>query len=147
MHFFFVLPYLLRYLFITVNNLFSKSQVVLGTGGIRIIKNSRDTVAGSLAQFHISLNYGVEHQFLEVAFLLHRRFGLPGAGVNRTSSAGTFDFQCRIQFRLDNLDCVQQFADPSRAKYSACTGIITESAAVRALIVISPNEGEQSIRI
>ena len=34
---------------------------------------------------------------------------------------------------------------PSRAKYSHCTGIITESAAVNALTVISPSEGEQSI--
>ena len=36
---------------------------------------------------------------------------------------------------------------PSSAKYSACTGMITESAAVSALIVINPNDGEQSIRI
>ena len=36
---------------------------------------------------------------------------------------------------------------PSNAKYSHCTGIITESAAVKALTVISPKEGEQSIRI
>ena len=34
---------------------------------------------------------------------------------------------------------------PSNAKYSHCTGIITESAAVKALIVIKPNDGEQSI--
>ena len=36
---------------------------------------------------------------------------------------------------------------PSKAKYSHCTGMITESAAVSAFIVMSPNEGEQSIRI
>ena len=50
-----------------------------------------------------------------------------------------FAFIMRIVF--NNLEI------PSNAKYSACTGIITESAAVNALTVISPNEGEQSIRI
>ena len=34
---------------------------------------------------------------------------------------------------------------PSSANYSAWTGIITESAAVRALTVISPSDGEQSM--
>ena len=33
---------------------------------------------------------------------------------------------------------------PSSAKYSACTGMITESAAVRAFTVMSPSEGEQA---
>ena len=36
---------------------------------------------------------------------------------------------------------------PSRAKYSHCTGMMTESAAVSALTVMSPSEGEQSIRM
>ena len=36
---------------------------------------------------------------------------------------------------------------PSKAKYSHCTGIITESAAVSALTVMSPNDGEQSMRM
>ena len=36
---------------------------------------------------------------------------------------------------------------PSSAKYSACTGIITESAAVSEFTVISPKDGEQSISI
>ena len=36
---------------------------------------------------------------------------------------------------------------PSSAKYSHCTGMITESAAVRQLTVMSPNDGEQSMRI
>ena len=36
---------------------------------------------------------------------------------------------------------------PSSAKYSHCTGIITESAAVKALMVIKPKDGEQSIKM
>src|SRR3569833_1808366 len=36
---------------------------------------------------------------------------------------------------------------PSRAKYSHCTGMITESAAVNELMVIKPNDGEQSMMI
>ena len=36
---------------------------------------------------------------------------------------------------------------PSRAKYSHWIGIITESEPVRALSVIRPNEGAQSINI
>ena len=35
----------------------------------------------------------------------------------------------------------------SRAKYSAWTGMMTELAAVRALTVMSPREGEQSMRM
>ena len=34
---------------------------------------------------------------------------------------------------------------PSSAKYSHCTGMMTESAAVRELTVIRPSEGAQSI--
>ena len=43
---------------------------------------------------------------------------------------------------IERLDVV-----PSSARYSRCTGIITESAAVRAFTVIVPSEGEQSIRM
>ena len=39
------------------------------------------------------------------------------------------------------------FAIPSSAKNSHCTGMITLSLAVRALIVIRPKDGEQSMRI
>ena len=35
---------------------------------------------------------------------------------------------------------------PSKAKYSHCTGMMTESAAVSALMVINPNEGEQGVK-
>ena len=36
---------------------------------------------------------------------------------------------------------------PSNARYSHCTGISTESAAVRILTVVKPSEGEQSMKI
>ena len=36
---------------------------------------------------------------------------------------------------------------PSSAKYSHCTGMMTESAAVSAFTVVSPSEGEQSMRM
>ena len=36
---------------------------------------------------------------------------------------------------------------PSKAKYSLCTGIITELATVKAFKVIKPKDGEQSMKI
>ena len=36
---------------------------------------------------------------------------------------------------------------PSRARYSHCTGISTESAAVSMLTVVKPSEGEQSMNM
>ena len=54
-------PHMTVYEFISVDNLFGKGEMVFGTGRVRIIKNGRDTVAGSLAQFHISLDHAVEN--------------------------------------------------------------------------------------
>ena len=47
----------------------------------------------------------------------------------------------------DSVIVFNNLPKPSRAKYSHWTGTITESAAVRALTVIKPKEGEQSIII
>ena len=41
----------------------------------------------------------------------------------------------------------KSFPSPSNAKYSHCTGTITESAAVNAFTVINPKDGEQSMII
>ena len=60
---------------------------------------------------------------------------------NPSISKAVFNFDLIILMVFNNL------LIPSKAKYSHCTGMITESAAVRALIVISPKDGEQSIRI
>ena len=65
----------------------------------------------SVAQFHVALDDGLEHQFLEVAF--HFVVDLVGLSqarvVHRQQEA--FDFEGRVQLRLDDLDGVQQLAD------------------------------------
>ncbi|MPM53994.1 hypothetical protein SDC9_100766 [bioreactor metagenome] len=63
--------------------------------------------------------------------------------VNRNPSISKVGFS----FDFIILIVLRSLLIPSNAKYSACTGIMTESAAVSALIVINPNEGEQSINI
>ena len=50
-----------------------------------------------------------------------------------------FNRVCTIFIVLSN------FPKPSKAKYSHCTGMITESAADKALMVINPKDGEQSM--
>ena len=42
--------------------------MVLGTVGIRIVKDSRNTVARCFAQFDIAVYNRLEYQFLEVSF-------------------------------------------------------------------------------
>ena len=63
--------------------------------------------------------------------------------VNKMPSTFNVVFKrvCTIFMVLSNLP------SPSSAKYSHCTGIITESAAVNELMVIKPNDGEQSMII
>ncbi len=99
------------------------------------------------AQFYIALDDGVEHQFLEVAF--HLVVYLVGLAQPRVihGQQESLDFECGFSLDLMILMVFSNLLMPSSAKYSACTGMITESAAVSALIVINPNDGEQSIRI
>ena len=121
--------------------------MVFGSGGVRIVQDCGESVAGGFAQFYIALDDGVEHQFLEVAFhLVVYLVGLAQresymVSRNPSISSAGFSLDLMILMVFSNL------LMPSSAKYSACTGMITESAAVSALIVINPNDGEQSIRI
>ena len=52
-----------------------------------------------------------------------------------------------LSFDLIILMVLSSLLIPSKAKYSHCTGIITEWAAVRAFTVMRPSEGEQSMRM
>ena len=61
--------------------------------------------------------------------------------VNKKPSIESEGFVLRLMMRMVS----RSLEIPSNAKYSHCTGIITESAAVSALTTISPSEGEQSI--
>ena len=63
--------------------------------------------------------------------------------VSRKPSISSVGFRRDLMIRMVLSNC----AIPSRAKYSACTGISTESEAVSALTVMMPNDGEQSIRM
>ena len=121
--------------------------MVFGSGGVCIVQDGGQSVAGRFAQFYIALDNGAEHQFLEVAFyFIVYLVGLSQARIVHGQQE-SFDFECGVQLGLDDFDGVQSLLMPSSAKYSACTGMMTESAAVSALIVISPNDGEQSIKI
>jgi hypothetical protein len=44
--------------------------MVLRTGGVGVIENDRQSVTGTLGEFDIALNDGLEHQLLEVALYL-----------------------------------------------------------------------------
>ena len=95
---------------------FGKCHVILGSGGVCVIQDGGQTVAWGFAQFDVALYDGVEHQFLEVAFhFIVNLVGLAQARVVHRQQE-TFDFECRVQFRLDNLDGVQQFADTFQCK-------------------------------
>ncbi len=50
-----------------------------------------------------------------------------------------------FSFDLMILMVFSSFEMPSSAKYSHCTGMMTESAAVRAFTVMRPSDGEQSM--
>ncbi len=81
-----------------------------------IVEDDWETVARTLAQLHVALDDGLEHQFLEVA--LHLVVNLVGkaeaAVVHRKQE--TFYLEFRIQLALDDLDGVEQFADTFQCK-------------------------------
>lgn len=112
-----------------------------------IVKNYRKTMTGSLRQFHVALDDRLKYQFLEVAFHLVVYLACQTQTTVVHCEQESLNLELRVQFALDNPYSVKEFADAFKAKYSHCTGIITESAAVRAFTVISPSDGEQSIRI
>ena len=85
--------------------------MVLCTSGVCIVENDGQTMTGTLGEFYVTLDDGFEYQFLEVA--LHLIVDLVSQSqttvVHRQQE--TFNLQLRVQFVLDDLDGVQQFAD------------------------------------
>ncbi|OLA93253.1 MAG: hypothetical protein BHW63_02390 [Mycoplasma sp. CAG:611_25_7] len=71
------------------------------------------------------------------------KFNLASNIVNKTPSI----FKLELRFIWVNLTAFKSCVIPSSAKYSHCTGIITESDAVKAFVVIIPSAGGQSIII
>ena len=90
--------------------------MVFGSGGVRIVQDCGESVAGGFAQFYIALDDGVEHQFLEVAF--HLVVYLVGLAQPRVihGQQESLDFECGVQLGLDDFDGVQQFADAFQCK-------------------------------
>ena len=91
-------------------------QVILGSRRVGIVQDDRQAVARTFAELHVSLNHRLEDQLLEVP--LHLVVNL----VSQTQTTvvhrqeKTFDFQFRVQFALNNLDGVEQFADTFQGK-------------------------------
>ena len=70
----------------------------------------------SLTQFHIALNYGLEHQSLEVTLhLIENLVCQTQTGIEHREEE-TFNLQFRVQFRFDYLDSIQQLADAFQCK-------------------------------
>ena len=85
--------------------------MVLGTCGIRIVKDDRETVARGFAEFDVPLDDGFEDQFLEMFFhFIINLVGQTQAAVIHGQQE-TFDFQRRVEFGFDNLDRIEKFAD------------------------------------
>lgn len=81
--------------------------------------------------------------FLIASTVLLARFVLLSTRVNKTPSTFKSGLVCALTLDTVCKSCVIALA----GKYGACTGIITLSAAVKALSVNIPREGLQSIRI
>ena len=85
--------------------------MVLATSRVGVIEDNRKTMAWTLRQLHVSLYHGFEYQLLEVTFhLVVYLVGQPETAVIHRQQE-SFDFQSWIQFALDNLNGVEQFAD------------------------------------
>ena len=70
----------------------------------------------SLREFHVTLDDGLEHQFLEVTFhLVVNLVGQTQTGIVHREQE-TLDFQFRVQFALDNLDGIEKFRDTLQCK-------------------------------
>ena len=96
---------------VLVDDFLGQGQVVLGPRRVGVVQDDRQSVARTFAELHVSLNHRLENQLLEVP--LHLVVYLVGQSqatvVHRQEK--TFDLQLRVQFALDNLDGVEQFAD------------------------------------
>jgi hypothetical protein len=55
---------------VLVDDFLGQSQVVLGTCGVGIVEDDRQTVAWSLGELDIALDDGLENELLEVALHL-----------------------------------------------------------------------------
>ena len=114
---------------------------------VGIVEEGRQTVAGGFAELDVALDDGLEDQSFEVGLNLFVDLIIEActAIVHRHQEA--LYIELGIESLAHDTDGIEELRDPSRAKYSHCTGMSTESAATRALTVISPREGEQSMRM
>lgn len=99
----------------------------------------------SLAQTDIPLDYRIEHHILEMLLQLVQHLGMHLRAAIEHRHHETFYGQCRIHAVLHEADRLEQFSEALQSENSGCTGIITESAAVRELTVMRPSDGEQSM--
>ena len=93
--------------------------MVLGTGGIGVIENGGESVAGRFRKFHVALDDHAEHEFLEMA--LHLVIDLTGeveaAVIHRQQE--TFNFKGGVGFPFDNADGVEKFGNAFQCKIFA----------------------------
>ena len=93
------------------NDFLRQGQMVLGTCGVGVVENDGQTVAGAFRELHVALDDGLENQFLEMAF--HLVVDLVGQAQTTVvhGQQESLDLQFRVEFALDDLDGVEQFAD------------------------------------
>ena len=96
--------------------------MVLATCRVCIVQDHGQSVARSLGELDITLDDGLEHQFLEVA--LHLVVDLVGQAQTTVEhrQQETFDLQVRVQLVFDDLDGVEQLADTLQCKVFALYG-------------------------
>ena len=79
-------------------------------------------MTGTFTELNVTLDNRLKHQFLEVSF--HLVIDLSGKTqtliVHRQQK--TLDLKLRIEFTLDNLDSVEQFADTFQSKILTLNG-------------------------
>jgi hypothetical protein len=123
----------MRVMAVLLQDLAGQVQVVGGALAAGVVHDDGLPVAGRFAQGHVAVDHRVEHELLEVRLhFLHHLVGQAQAAVVH-GEQHALDHQFGVQALLDDLDGVEQLAQPSNAKYSHCTGTITLSAATRAV--------------
>ena len=133
--------------FFSIDNFASKRQIVHRSDRVDVVEQCRNAVRGCFREFDIALDYGLKHQFLEMA--LHFIIDLVGKTQSAVvhSEEEPLNLQLRIQSHLNHADGVEQLRDTFEREILTLHGDDTESAAVRALTVMSPREGLQSMRM
>ena len=93
--------------------------MVLRSGGVSVIEDHRQTVAGALRELHVALDHGFEDQFLEMT--LHLIIDLVGKSQSAVvhSQQEALDFELRVELALDDLNSIEELTDTLQRKVLA----------------------------